>query len=610
MQREEYHIQSIVRDGVVVSGNLTRLWLDSALASLAPEVLETALVCAIPAWFDLRLMVLLTGMDELSVVTHLVQLVAVGLVSPAEDGGYSYHAVVRKYLLGAWAMDTRWRQYVLLIEILAQHYLSLAAEQTARLRGADQPAALALLDRLYPNLEALWEAAIRIGYGRLVYKLVAVMDAYHSRRTLWMQKIAWLESGLTACDWLGYKTERAELLNSLGVAYMRCRDDEVPARVQKAVACYQQALTYFSPQTYPLDYAMVQNNLGNAYMHMAESTQGQLPRAIACYEEALRYCCIESAQLSYAIIHSNLGHAYSQLDTGDHAQNLQRTIAHYREALRVYTWERLPAVYARLQINLGVAYAALSLDAPTLQEQMAHLGAMLVCYEAALKFYTFETAPAEFAQIQADMARAHTLLAAQARAPHLRRAIECYRAALRVYTLETAPQQFAEIWVALGVLYSQAPGYGEAVTPYLHSAIACYQEALRVYTLEATPQVYAEIQVYLGTAYAGLSAGDRASDLLQAWLSYHEAIKGMVLGRLPPAYTQLHHYLGCVYERLATLDSHANLLQAIACYEASLTVFTPETAPQANAHIHNKLDTLYAQLHTPRRSPAEVASAR
>lgn len=612
MQRTYSHTQPGPRDGVAISGDLARLWLEGALASLPREVLETARVCAVPAWFDLPLIVLLTGLDELSAVTHLIQLIAARLVRPDGNGGYVYYPSVRPYLLSAWATPARWRRYIALLETLAQHYLPLVYEQTARLRGAEQAAALAMLDRFYPNLEALWGGAVAIGYHHLIYELVTAMDGYHTRRALWSQKVAWLESGLRACGRLGHEAARAEMLNSLGVAYLRLPDGNSAARIQQALACYKQALAYFLPQTFPLDYAMVQNNLGNAYMHMADPTGRHLPRAIACYEEALRYCLLEVAPLSYAIIHSNLGYAYSELTGGSRAENLRRALVSYREALRVYTLDKAPAAYARLQINMGATQAALFLIARDPQEQADHLRALLACYEAALKVYTCETAPAEFAQIQVDMARAHTLLAGGERVPHVRRAIACYREALRVYTLEAAPQQFAEIWVALGLLYTQESGgwpCGAAEARYLQQAITCYEKALRVYTLEAAPRAYAQVQVYLGMAYAELSADERASDLQQAWLSYQEALKGMTLNRLPPAYAGLHHYLGYVYEHLASLDANAHLLQAIACYEASLAVFTPEAAPRANAHIHSKLNTLYAQLYIPQLSAVEMTQS-
>ncbi|HOT92163.1 MAG TPA: tetratricopeptide repeat protein, partial [Anaerolineae bacterium] len=81
-----------------------------------------------------------------------------------------------------------------------------------------------------------------------------------------------------------------------------------------------------------------------------------LARAIACYEEALRYYTPEAAPLAYAMTQNNLGLAYADLPTGDRGANLARAIACYEESLRFRTPEAAPLDYARTQYNLGTAY--------------------------------------------------------------------------------------------------------------------------------------------------------------------------------------------------------------------------------------------------------------
>jgi hypothetical protein len=45
------------------------------------------------------------------------------------------------------------------------------------------------------------------------------------------------------------------------------RANDLPSRQQRrlAIAAYQQALEHYTPERAPLDYAMTQKNLGNAY---------------------------------------------------------------------------------------------------------------------------------------------------------------------------------------------------------------------------------------------------------------------------------------------------------------------------------------------------------
>jgi tetratricopeptide (TPR) repeat protein len=80
-----------------------------------------------------------------------------------------------------------------------------------------------------------------------------------------------------------------------------------------------------------------------------------LQQAIACYQEALRFRTPEAAPLDYAMTQNNLGTAYSDLPTGDRAANLQQAIACYQEAIAI---EHLPSwSRARYLRNLGDAYS-------------------------------------------------------------------------------------------------------------------------------------------------------------------------------------------------------------------------------------------------------------
>ena len=72
----------------------------------------------------------------------------------------------------------------------------------------------------------------------------------------------------------------------------------------------------------------------------------------------------------------NLGNAYADLPTGDRAANLQQAIGCYTQALRFYTAEAAPLDYAMTQINLGTAYA----DFPT-GDRAANLQQAIACYE-------------------------------------------------------------------------------------------------------------------------------------------------------------------------------------------------------------------------------------
>ena len=382
----------------------------------------------------------------------------------------------------------------------------------------------------------------------------------------------------------------------------------------KAVACYEEALTFYKSENIPLDYAMVQNNMGNVYLSGVTGDQEtDLRRAVACYKEALRFCPLETAPSSHAVIQTNLGFAYAELPAGERAQrmqNLHQAIACYKAALEVYTPETAMAYYAKLQLGLGAAYANLALEEDGAARETSvqpndardeNLCAMMAHYEKALVFYTLDDAPLEYAQMQMDLAQAYTLLSSGKKAENLRCAIMCYEEVLQVYTWEDAPQFYAEVQVALGLIYAQLPdeiASGGDRTRYLQRATACYEQALRVCTLEADPEAYAQIMVYMGFAYTQLAGGERLWDIEHALVFYQEALRSLASNAPPSFHAGVHAYLGDVYTHLATLDAELYLLRAIACYETSLQVYTPETTSLVYAHLQDKLGMLYVQLQS------------
>ena len=115
------------------------------------------------------------------------------------------------------------------------------------------------------------------------------------------------------------------LQSILGAAYRQLPVGDRAANLQKAIACYEQALRFRTPEADPLDYARTQNNLGTAYADLPVGDRAaNLQKAIACYEQALRFRTPKAAPFDYAGTQNNLGNAYVQLPVGDRAANLQQ----------------------------------------------------------------------------------------------------------------------------------------------------------------------------------------------------------------------------------------------------------------------------------------------
>lgn len=309
------------------------------------------------------------------------------------------------------------------------------------------------------------------------------------------QAVAWAEK------------EELDLFSSavpaLGVYLRRsCRFSE-DVRLNEAL------IGRLSHETAPADWAVTQNNLGNAYLHLPTGDRAQnLRKAIACYEAALRVWTKRDDGARWAMVQNNFGIVYSDMPRDDQGGNLKKAIACYKAALRVRTDRDFPAAWASTQNNLGTAYV----DLPK-GDRGENLRKATACYEAALRVFTETDFPADWAMIQNNLGIAY-----QDIPTGLTKAIVCYEAALRVWTEHGFPANWANTQNNLGIAYRNLPTGDRSEN--LRKAIACYEAALRVRTERDFPGHWAETQYNLGNVYEDLAARE------QAILCFESAARG------------------------------------------------------------------------------------
>jgi CHAT domain-containing protein len=107
----------------------------------------------------------------------------------------------------------------------------------------------------------------------------------------------------------------------------------------------------------PVDWAMTQNNLANAYRERIKGDKAEnIEQAIAAYTAALGVYTREALPVDWAMTQNNLANAYRERIKGDKAENIEQAIAAYTAALGVYTREALPQNHAQSLFGLGIAY--------------------------------------------------------------------------------------------------------------------------------------------------------------------------------------------------------------------------------------------------------------
>jgi tetratricopeptide (TPR) repeat protein len=126
------------------------------------------------------------------------------------------------------------------------------------------------------------------------------------------------------------------------------------ARLVDAIDAYQRALRVFERERYPVEYAILQNNLATAFLSMPLGDErGAMREALAVqsFEAALEVVNLIDHPSEYAMLQNNLGNALQYAPSSHPIDNCLRAIEAYDEALRVRTRAATPLEYANTIAN-------------------------------------------------------------------------------------------------------------------------------------------------------------------------------------------------------------------------------------------------------------------
>jgi tetratricopeptide (TPR) repeat protein len=180
-----------------------------------------------------------------------------------------------------------------------------------------------------------------------------------ARMTEHLRLLAWWQPlGLNSAGPLSQ--EKAYELSVLAAELQEASLGDRGANLRQAIACYEAALRVYTERDFPQDWAMTQNNLGNAWGDLPTGDRGaNLRQAISCYETALKIYTEQDFPQDWAMTQNNLGTAWWDLRTGDRGANLRQAIACYEAALRIYTEQDFPQEWAITKNNLTLSISIL-----------------------------------------------------------------------------------------------------------------------------------------------------------------------------------------------------------------------------------------------------------
>ena len=125
-------------------------------------------------------------------------------------------------------------------------------------------------------------------------------------------------------------------------------------RIQDAIAHYHRALKVFTKEAWPREFSILHNNLAIAYLSIPATDERARMRealAVQSFEEVLQLLTLVDHPSEYAMTQNNLGNALQYAPSSHPVANLLRAIEAYDEALKVRTPREMPVEYANTVAN-------------------------------------------------------------------------------------------------------------------------------------------------------------------------------------------------------------------------------------------------------------------
>ena len=310
-----------------------------------------------------------------------------------------------------------------------------------------------------------------------------------------------------------------------------------------------------------------------------------MPKRIDLCHRALELITPSNSHIR-AVFQLELGNSLTKSPLGDRADNIEHAIDLFEQALKVYTPDAFPEQWAMCQRELANAY-----NNRIRSDRADNVERAIYYCEQALTVYTQKAFPTDWAMTQNNLAIAYNNRILGDRADNIEQAMEHYKEALIVYTPETFPEQWAMIQTNLALAHNNRNQGDRAYN--LEHAINYCERSLRIYTSEAFPEQWATTQNNLANAYNNRIHGNRADNIEQAIKHYMQALIVYTPEAFPTGWAVTQNNLATAYNNRIQGDRAYNLEQAVNYYEQSLKVYTPEAFPEQWAMTQNNLAVAY-----------------
>lgn len=285
---------------------------------------------------------------------------------------------------------------------------------------------------------------------------------------------------------------QAEVRNRLGGALKVLGEREAgSARIEDAVAAFEEALKESPRGRDPVLWAQIQNNLGNTLLVLAgrENNPAKMELAAGAFHAALEELTRDRFPLLWGQAQNNLGIALKALGEREAgAARLEDSAGAFREALKELTREKVPLLYGEAQNNLGNVLKLLG----EREASVAKMEEATEAFREALKELRRDRVPLLWAQVQNNLGVTLTALGdREANAARFEDAVAAFHEALKESTRDRVPLLWAMMQNNLGIALSKLDLRDEN-EPRRVEAVAAYGAALEVWTRDRVPLLWAK----------------------------------------------------------------------------------------------------------------------
>ncbi len=210
--------------------------------------------------------------------------------------------------------------------------------------------AVALYDKA---LERCPESEVLLAARIQARRATALQSIPENGAEFLFQSQAGLETALLTLAEIGRPEEVAEAEMNLGLVLQSLAGMH-KAKITDAIAAYQRAVRFFDKDTYATEYAILHNNLATAYLSIPMTDERAKMRealAVQCFEDALKVVNLIDNPSEYAMLQNNLGNALQYVSSGHAVENNLRALDAYDEALKVRGKRDTPLEYANTISN-------------------------------------------------------------------------------------------------------------------------------------------------------------------------------------------------------------------------------------------------------------------